>query len=133
MTGRLVAIGLALLLLLTVALAITVETARGTDRQELVAARAIHHEFGGGWLGGCFMAIARRETGGTFNAHAANWTDRHADGSRGSFGLLQIGSLWRRHGESVSAFAVRMYDPAANARLAHELFRTYGIRPWGAC
>ena len=133
MTGRLVAIGLALLLLLVVLVAVAAEQARGSDRAELVAARVIHAEFGGGWLGGCFMAIARRETGGTFNPRAANWHDRHADGSRGSFGLLQVGALWRRRGETVDAFARRMFDPVENARLGHMLFRKYGITPWGSC
>ena len=133
MTGRRRAVALALALLVLLVAALVVETARATDRQQLVAASVIRHEFGSGRLGGCFMAIANRETGGTFDPAAANWGDRHADGSRGSFGLLQIGALWRRPGETVTAFARRMFDPAQNAALAHRIYRRYGIAPWGSC
>lgn len=62
-------------------------------------------------------------------ATAANWTDRHSDGSRGSWGLFQIGSLHRARGESVAAFRARMFDPLANARVAFRLSR--GGRSWG--
>jgi hypothetical protein len=90
---------------------------------------AIRAEFGSGRLGGCMAAIAWRESRN--DPRAANWTDRHADGSRGSFGLFQLGALWRRPGEPVAAFAQRMYDPAANARLAHHIYNRYGLQPWG--
>lgn len=131
MTGRRQATALAIALAVLLVAALIVQTARATDRQELAAGDAIRHEFGTGRLAGCFLAIADRETGGTFDPHAANWHDRHADGSRGSFGLFQIGALWRRPGESVAAFARRMYDPRANAALAHDLYRRYGLQPWG--
>jgi hypothetical protein len=132
-TGHRRAVALALALLVLVVAAVIVETARGTDRQQLVAARVIRAEFGTGWLAGCFLSIARRETGGTYDPRAANWADRHADGSRGSFGLLQIGALWRRRGETVDAFARRMFDPAANVALAHDIYRRYGVTPWRSC
>lgn len=127
------AVALAVLLVVLVVAALVVDTARGSDRQQLAAAAAIRREFGTGWLGGCFMAIAARETGGTFDPRATNWHDRHADGSRGSFGLFQIGALWRRPGEPVAVFARRMYDPAANAALAHSIYRRYGLQPWRSC
>ena len=117
------AVALALLLTAVLLLSIAVEQARGGPVD------AIRHEFGTGWLGGCMAGIAWRES--RFDPRAANWGDRHADGSRGSFGALQIGALWRRPGESVAAFARRMYDPAANAALAHRLWRRYGLEPWG--
>jgi hypothetical protein len=79
------------------------------------------------------IRVARCETGGTFNARAANWGDRHSDGSRGSFGIFQIGALHRSRGESVAAFARRMFDPIANSRLAYRLSRGgTNWRPW-AC
>jgi hypothetical protein len=93
------------------------------------AARVIRAEFGAGWLGGCMLAIAGRES--AFNPRAANWTDVHSDGSRGSFGLFQIGAVHRRAGESPHSFARRMFDAAANARLAHVLYRVAGLGPWG--
>jgi hypothetical protein len=133
MTSRRRAAAIAIALAVLVVAALVVQTARATDRQELVAAAAIRAAFGTGETAGCFMAIADRETGGTFNPRAANWRDRHADGSRGSFGLLQIGALWRRPGETVAAFAARMFDPRANARLARRLFDRYGVQPWGSC
>jgi hypothetical protein len=119
--------GVALLLAGVLLLALAVETARGARPDPVLA--AIRHEFGTGRLGGCMAAIAWRESRN--NPRAANWTDRHSDGSRGSFGLFQIGALWRRDGESVAAFAVRMYDPAASAALAHRIYRRYGLQPWG--
>jgi hypothetical protein len=139
MIGRRPAVALALLLALTLLLTVAVESARGLVRNsseirpkfEPRVVTAIRQEFGTGWLGDCFTAIAWRES--RYHARAANWTDRHADGSRGSFGALGIGALWRRPGESVSAFAARMYDPAANAALAHRIYRRYGLQPWGSC
>lgn len=131
MIGRRPATLLALLLAATVLALLIVETARGTQEPAIVT--AIRKEFGAGQLGGCFVAIAYRETGGTYNTRATNWNDRHSDGSRGSFGALQIGALWRTRGESVDAFARRMYDPAANARLAHRIYRRHGLAPWGGC
>lgn len=95
----------------------------GSPESALVA------EFGSGWLGQCFLSLARRES--RMRPDAANWSDRHSDGSRGSFGLLQIGAVHRRSGESVASFARRMFDPAENARLGHALYRGSGLRPWG--
>jgi hypothetical protein len=119
--------------LVAVALAVTAAARAGDgypgDARQVV--NAIAAEFGAGPLGACFWKIAARETGGTFNPRAANWHDRHADGSRGSFGALQIGALWRRHGETVAHFARRMFDPAANARLARRLYERFGLAPWG--
>lgn len=89
----------------------------------------IRQEFGTGPLGGCMLRIAWRES--RLDAHAANWADHHADGSRGSFGLFQIGALWRARGEPVSSFAQRMFDPATNAQLAHRLYAHAGLAPWG--
>jgi len=104
---------------------------RGAGPRAASTIRAIRAEFGDGPLAGCMLGIAYRETGGTYNPRATNWRDHHADGSVGSFGALQIGALWRRPGESVAAFAARMYDPAANAALAHRIYRLYGLQPWG--
>jgi len=114
------ACGLALAVVLTVA-------AEAHSRPPATA--VIRAEFGTGPLAGCFTAIAWRES--RYDPSAANWTDRHADGSRGSFGLFGIGALWRRPGETVDGFARRMRDPATNARLAHRLYRRYGLAPWG--
>jgi hypothetical protein len=83
-------------------------------------------------LGACFLSLADRETGGTFNPRAANWTDWHPDdGSRGSFGLLQIGADHRAAGEAIAHFARRMFVPRANALEARVLFREAGLSPWG--
>src|SRR5262245_19090921 len=131
------AIWLALILLLVLVAVLVVETARGNPTsggpppRAASTINAIRAEFGTGWLGGCFLGIAYRETGGTYNPRAANWTDHHTDGSVGSFGALQIGALWRDRGESVAAFARRMYDPHANAALAHRIYDRYGLQPWG--
>jgi len=124
MTARLLAFGLLVVVVLTVAL-----SSRAGREPPVVS--AIRHEFGTGWLAGCFVGIAYRETGGTYDVRSVNWADRHADGSRGSFGALQIGALWRRPGETVMAFAARMFDPAQNARLAHRIYDRYGLQPWG--
>lgn len=72
-----------------------------------------------GWKCEPAMRVVKCETGGTYNPRAANWTDRHSDGSRGSFGLFQTGALHRASGESVAAFSRRMFNPWANARLAY--------------
>jgi hypothetical protein len=117
--------GVALILFGVVLLALAAETARGT--REPVVVTAIRQEFGTGWLGGCFARIAWRES--RFDARASNW----ADANGGSHGALQINGVWRRRGESPAAFAQRMYDPAANARLAHQIYRRYGVQPWGSC
>jgi hypothetical protein len=128
-TGRPTAIALIAALAAIVLLAVA-EQARG-DRSSRAreVVNAITREFGAGPTGACFWRIAWRES--RLDPHAANLTDRHADGSRGSFGALEIGALWRRHGETVDHFAHRMFDPAQNARLAHELYRRYGLQPWG--
>jgi len=55
------------------------------------AVNAIRAEFGTGAAAGCMVAIAYRES--RYNPRAANLTDRHSDGSRGSFGLFLVGSL----------------------------------------
>lgn len=102
-------------------------TPRGRARSVLVAVF-------GRELGACFLAIAGRETGYTYDPRATNWRDVHSDGSRGSFGLLQIGAVHRRHGETVAHFARRMYVPRANALAGRALFRVAGLAPWGgAC
>jgi hypothetical protein len=113
-------------LLVVLIAALAVETVRGSEPAALAA---IRREFGTGQLAGCMAAIAWRES--RLDPKAANWTDRHADGSRGSFGLFQIGALWRREGETAAAFARRMAWPAANAALAHRIYRLYGLAPWG--
>jgi len=87
----------------------------------------IRAEFGP--AGPCMVHVAWRES--RLNPRAVNWADHHSDGSRGSFGLFQIGALWRRAGESVDSFYHRMIRPRANVRLAHVLYARYGLRPWG--
>jgi len=67
------------------------------------------------------IRVAYCETAGTLSATAANPTDLHSDGSRGSWGLFQIGSVHRQPGESVAAFRARMFDPVQNARMAYRL------------
>src|SRR5262245_50108473 len=104
--------------------------ARGTAghiRRPPSALAVIAAEFGHGPLAGCMLHVAERESG--LDPHAANWSDRHSDGSRGSFGLFQIGALWRSRGEAVSAFARRMFDGAANAALAHLIYLRAGLSP----
>lgn len=122
MSGRLLAVCAAA----AVAAVLAVQTARPAEPPVVAA---IRHEFGTGRLGGCFVAIAWRES--RYRARAANWTDRHADGSVGSFGPFQIGALWRAPGETVGEFAQRMYRPAEAARLAHRIYRLNGLQPWG--
>lgn len=129
MTSRDRAIALALALAVAVVALLVVETARGAREPAVVT--AIRQEFGTGALGGCMVAIAWRES--RYNPRAANWTDRHSDGSRGSFGALQIGALWRNKNETVQAFAARMFDPVQNARLAKRIYDRYGSAPWGGC
>ena len=75
------------------------------------------------------LRVAYCETGGTFSPRAANPGDHHSDGSRGSWGLFQVGSLHRSRGESVESFRQRMFDPWQNARLAYRLSR--GGTSWG--
>jgi len=93
------------------------------------ARAAIRAEFGAGALGACMLSIAERES--RLDPRATNWSDRHSDGSRGSFGLFQIGAVHRAAGESVAAFRLRMLEPAANSRMAHRLERGAGLAPWG--
>jgi hypothetical protein len=120
MTSRRIAVTIAVLLVLTV---IWVDASRGA--REPATVTAIRAEFGTGWLAGCFTGIAFRES--RYNPRAANRRDVNG----GSYGALQINGVWRRRGESVAAFARRMYDPAANAALAHSIYRRYGLGPWG--
>lgn len=137
MTGRPAAVALLAGYLLAIALAAAAaaradvgkNTSSGYPRDAQAGVNAIAAEFGPGPTGACFWRIAWRES--RLHPDAANWTDRHADGSRGSFGLLGIGALWRRPGETVRHFAQRMFDPEANARLAHRLYDRYGLQPWG--
>jgi hypothetical protein len=75
------------------------------------------------------VAIAWRES--RLDPRAVNWADMHSDGSRGSFGLFQIGAVHRRAGEPVARFALRMFRPLPNAREALELELDRGIQPWG--
>lgn len=67
------------------------------------------------------IRVARCETGGTLSPTAANPADRHSDGSLGSWGLFQIGSVHRKPGESIQAFKVRMFDPVQNAQMAFRI------------
>jgi hypothetical protein len=116
---------LVFLLVAVILFLLIVET--GRSQKEPVVVTAIRQEFGPGWLGGCFARIAWRES--RYNARASNWGDVNG----GSHGALQINGVWRHVGESPQAFANRMYDPAQNARLAHSIYRRYGLAPWGGC
>ena len=146
MTSRRTALSFALLLLAVVVLALLAQTADGREQRApggarsdqvvsarpartLTAAAAIRQEFGTGPLAGCMFRLAWRESRMQPRAH--NWGDRHADGSTGSHGLMQLGSLWRRPGETVAAFARRMENPAENVKLAHRIYRLHGLAPWG--
>jgi hypothetical protein len=125
-TGRLAAVALALVLALLVLLAVAAEQAHGSrarDAQRVV--NAITREFGDGPLGACFWKIAWRES--TLDPRKENLTDPNG----GSYGALQINGVWRRPGETTGHFARRMFDPAANARLAHLIYRRFGFQPWG--
>jgi hypothetical protein len=123
MISRTYAIGLAVAFFLLLMLVLArFSVAAGEPR----AVTAIRQEFGTGWLGGCFAHIAWRES--RFNPRASNWTDANG----GSHGALQINGVWRRVGETPHAFAVRMYDPRQNAALAHNIYRRYGLAPWGS-
>jgi hypothetical protein len=77
--------------------------------------------------------VARCES--KLDSTAANLTDRHSDGSRGSWGLFQIGSVHRGPGESVAAFRRRMTNPAENARVAYRLSQggTRWAQAWRTC
>jgi len=90
---------------------------------------AIRQVFGRGELAACMLRVAWRES--RLEPRAANWSDRHSDGSHGSFGLFQIGAVHRAHGELVEHFARRMFEPAPNARVARTLFAESGLLPWG--
>jgi len=92
-------------------------------------AAIIRAYFGTGWLGACMVDIAWRES--RLRPHATNWLDVHSDGSRGSFGLFQIGAVHRAAGETVAAFRLRMLQPRANARMARRLYLSAGLSPWG--
>ena len=133
MTGRAAAVALALLLALLVLLAVATEARAGAPSRRQLEERevvnAITAEFGAGPLGACFWRLAARES--NLDPRAVNLTDRHADGSTGSFGALMIGALWRRPGETVDHFRRRMMDPVANAREARRLYDRYGLAPWG--
>jgi hypothetical protein len=129
-TGRAAAVALALLLALLALLAVTTESARGTTpTQAQQSANAIAAVFGRGPLFACMAQVAWRES--RLDPRAENLTDHHADGSTGSWGLFEIGSLWRRPGETVDHFRARMMNPAANAREARLLYDRYGLTPWG--
>lgn len=97
----------------------------GQGAPELTAQQAIARTFGETTVSARRVAYCESK----LRPRAANWSDRHSDGSRGSFGLFQIGALHRARGESVAAFARRMFDPLQNARLAYRLSR--GGRSWG--
>ena len=94
------------------------------------ATASIRAEFGAR-LTPCLLSVARRETGGTFDPRAANWADRHSDGSYGSFGLFQIGAIHRAPGETIMGFARRMFRLRENVAVAHRLYNRSGLRPWG--
>jgi hypothetical protein len=97
------------------------------DRLSTGSVRALIVErFGSGWLGREMVCIARRES--ELRPRAVNWRDVHADGSRGSFGLFQIGRL---HAHYVAGEWRRLLNPAVNVRVAWQLYRTDGLNPWG--
>jgi len=102
---------------------------RARRPKPVTARQAIRLTFGAGALGACFRSIAWRES--RMRPHRTNWQDVHSDGSRGSFGLFQIGAVHRRAGEPVSLFRLRMLVPLANAREARRLYLSDGLRPWG--
>jgi hypothetical protein len=123
---------LALAAVATVASSALANASGNASAARLEAPRAvIRAEFGSGGLGACMVRIATRES--RLRPRAANWGDWHEDGSRGSFGLFQIGADHRRAGEPVLEFAHRMFNPIANARMAHALYRVSGFQPWGGC
>lgn len=113
--------------LLVLALAVTAISRASTSR-ERQARTVIERVVGRGWLAEQFLCIARRETGGTFDPRSVNWRDRHSDGSRGSFGLFQIGAI---HRGIVGGDTRRLLDPWVNAQAALILYRRDGLAPWG--
>ncbi len=66
------------------------------------------------------MTICEMESGGV--ATASNWKDSH-EGCNGSFGLFQIGCL---HGVDRED----LYDPATNIKVAYQLWKENGFKPW---
>lgn len=98
-------------------------SARHSNRQVILSV------FGSGSLGRTMVCIARRES--HLHAWAFNGRDHHSDGSWGSTGLFQIGTLWRNRGESPAHFIRRMKNPWANARAARALYEMRGLEPWG--
>lgn len=122
---------LAIVLIIAVVVLLVVTAARSAASTPRARAYAVLVDVFGPRLAPCFLSLTDRETGGTFDPRSTNWRDVHSDGSRGSFGLLQIGAVHRRAGESVSTFRLRMYVPRQNALEARRLYRSSGLRPWG--
>jgi len=78
------------------------------------------------------IAVAGCETGGTYNPRAVNWRDVHSDGSRGSFGWLQVGAVHRNLADAHGKTS-RLLLPWTNARVALEVFRSQGWGAWWTC
>jgi hypothetical protein len=130
-SGRRFVLLLVLILALTALGLWAIERAGAAGSPRARALAVVQREFGAGPLAACMFAIVGRETGYTYDPAATNWRDHHSDGSRGSFGLFQIGAVHRAAGESVAAFRSRMLEPRRNARAAHALERGAGLAPWG--
>lgn len=76
------------------------------------------------------MKVVACESG--FNQWAANTTDIHSDGSRGSYGYFQVGALWR-HDHEVRGNIARLYLPWTNARVAYRIWKRQGWWAWRNC
>lgn len=117
---------------LAAALTIALPTAASADNyggnspsEQKRMAGLIYREFGHGWLGRTMVCIARRESG--LNPRAANWRDTRG----GSFGLFQINGVHAPGGWAFRVWVRHMWDPVANVKSAHALYRSSGLGPWG--
>ncbi len=78
------------------------------------------------WDSRLMNAIMMAESGG--NPNAINARDRHRNCS-GSYGLMQLGCPhFGKHGLTWDNWN----DPSANIKVAYEIYKTQGLRAWGA-
>ena len=69
----------------------------------------------------CHQALAVMRCESTDNPHAY---------AAGNYGLFQINAI---HARRVRGGLDALYDPRENVRVAHEIWREQGWRPWAHC
>lgn len=78
------------------------------------------------WDARLMSAIIMAESGG--NNNAINAGDRHSN-CNGSYGLTQLSCLhFGKHGLTWDNWS----DPSTNIKVAYEIYKTQGLRAWGA-